>query len=577
VKRAVPAALALAGFVAGLFPIFDGDLFWHLASGRWIVENGAVPRLDPFRFSASALPWIDHEWLFQIAVYALERVAGLDGVIVARAAALAGFGLLLHAVAARGGLGAGLAGFVALGAVLGVRPRFLDRPEIVTLFAVVLLLAGLERRATRAAGEGARPWRGLGALLVLVVVWVNCHGAALLAPGLAGLFLLGAAIDERASGGGDGHSRWRQVLGIPALLASALLVNPYGWRLVEVPIGIRAALADLAAVNPEWLSAWRAPQPYLFGGMAATLAVAVVARRARGRWVAPQWGLPALALGALALSAVRHQALFYAAAAPFAARCLAALPEARAGEARRERRLAAAFAVVALLAAAWTAFPPASGPLRPRHGGLRWGLGLAPERFPQRAVGQLVRRPETGPLYNEFLHGGYLLWRLHPPRQVFLDGRMELEPRLLHELVAARRDPAAWRELLTARGATGALVRYEPRRVPILEPDGRGGFTVAETRTANSYLFPRELWDLVDWDDAVMLFLAPGSAGGAGEAYRFVDPEDPERTLRLAARDPASRLAVLAELERKLADQPDCRRARELLERVRALGAAVTD
>jgi len=46
-----------------------------------------------------------------------------------------------------------------------------------------------------------------------------------------------------------------------------------------------------------------------------------------------------------------------------------------------------------------------------------------------------------------------------------------------------------------------------------------------------------------------MLFLAPGSAGGAGEAYRFVDPEDPERTLRLAARDPASRLAVLAELD----------------------------
>ncbi|HLF56147.1 MAG TPA: hypothetical protein VI942_04800, partial [Thermoanaerobaculia bacterium] len=237
-RRAVAAAIAIAGFVAGLFPIFDGDIFWHLAAGRWIVEHGAVPRLDPFRFGAERLPWVDHEWLFQVVAFGLERAVGLDGLIVVRAAALAGFALLIFFVCRRARIGDGLAGLVALGALLGVRPRFLDRPEIVTLFAVVLLLLLLEEEEEeKRIHRGKRPssdvvfagsQRSLPALLVpfgLVVVWVNFHGEAMLAPVLAGLFLLGAAVEERAAGLGDGRNRWREIVAVPALLAAALLVN----------------------------------------------------------------------------------------------------------------------------------------------------------------------------------------------------------------------------------------------------------------------------------------------------------------------------------------------------------------
>ena len=40
---------------------------------------------------------------------------------------------------------------------------------------------------------------------------------------------------------------------------------------------VRTALADLPAANPEWLSSFAAPQPYLYGGFAvvATLAGAL--------------------------------------------------------------------------------------------------------------------------------------------------------------------------------------------------------------------------------------------------------------------------------------------------------------
>jgi len=572
-RPVVAAAIAATGFVAGLFRIFDGDIFWHLASGRWIVAHGAVPRVDPFRFSAAGLPWVDHEWLFQLAAYGIERIVGLDGLIVARALALAVLALLLFRLAQRPGLPAGLAALVTLGAVLGVRPRFLDRPEISTLFAIVALLSMLERAEAARREEGAsgvgRRWLGL--LVLLTVIWVNLHGEALLAPTLAGLFLLGAALDARA-GGEPIAGRWRAIFGIPALLTLALLVNPYGWRLLDVPLGIRRALSGLAAANPEWLSALAAPQPFLFGGLAATLVVGWAARRERGQWVALSWALPTAAMAVVALTAVRHQALFYVVAAPFVARCLAGLRAAREVSPRADRGLAATAGAMMLFAAIWCIAPPDRGPLRPRHGGLEFGLGVAHGQFPVRMTAALAARPEIGPLYNEFAHGGYLLWHLFPPRRVFLDGRMELEPALLHELAAARRSPVAWRDELVGRGAVGALVRYETRQVPILEPDPSGALRVVETRTANSYLFDRELWQLADWDDESMLFLLPGTAGWSGEPYRFVDPEDVERTLRVAAADPEFRRSVIGELERKLTAEPGCRRAGALLRRLQASG-----
>lgn len=549
---AVGAAVAACGAAAGVFPIFESDLFWHLAAGRWIVERGEIPRVDPFRFAPERALWVDHEWLFQVAAHGVERLGGLDALILARAAALAGFALLLFFVARRAGLGPGLAGLVALGATLGVRPRFLVRPEIATLFAIVTLLVLLERALER---TGPR-WRRFAPAFALTVVWVQLHGEALLAPALAFLFLLGAAAERRTDG--------PTLVGVPAGLAAALLVNPYGWRLLEVPLGILGAMRELPAHNPEWMSALEAPQPFLFGGLAVVAALAAAARRERGRWPALAWGLPTAALALVALSAVRHQALFYAAAAPYAACCLAGLGEVRALAPRTERRLTAAAVALAIGSGIWAIAPPERGPLRARHGGLAWGLGLAPGRFPVRLAGRLAERPEVGPLYNELAHGGYLLWRLHPPRRVFLDGRMELEPGLLREIAAARSSPDAFAALLDRRGAVGALVRYDERRVPLFEPDGRGGLAQVGTTTPHAFLLPPERWALVDWDDEAMLFLRPGAAGWPDPPYRAVQPEDVDGMLRRAAADPAYRAAALAEVARKLDEQPDCRRAAAL-------------
>src|ERR1044071_5644501 len=57
-------AFALAGFAPQIF--HDGDTWWHLAAGRWMLAHQAVPAHDLFSFSFAGQPWTAHEWLAEV-------------------------------------------------------------------------------------------------------------------------------------------------------------------------------------------------------------------------------------------------------------------------------------------------------------------------------------------------------------------------------------------------------------------------------------------------------------------------------------------------------------------------------
>jgi hypothetical protein len=193
---------------------------------------------------------------------------------------------------------------------------------------------------------------------------------------------------------------------------------------------------------------------------------------------------------------------------------------------------------------------------------------LEPGRFPVKAVDFLDQAPEVGNLYNNVAFGGYLLWRLYPPRQIFNDGRNELNPDFLRELAVARKDSRAWSALLDRYDIDGALVRYDRRRRPVLEPPTvPGGEPRIVHLTSNAVLFTPDRFALVYWDDLAMVFLARRSARSRlleQLEYRFVNPEDPEATLQAASNDPIRLESALLEVQRRLRDDPDCQLAASL-------------
>ncbi|MEX7109610.1 hypothetical protein AB2D30_33805, partial [Pseudomonas aeruginosa] len=75
----------------------DGDTGWHLVAGAWIVAHAAVPTTDPFSFSVVGRPWVAHEWLSEVAMYASYRAGGWSGVIVLVGVAMAALFALVAA------------------------------------------------------------------------------------------------------------------------------------------------------------------------------------------------------------------------------------------------------------------------------------------------------------------------------------------------------------------------------------------------------------------------------------------------------------------------------------------------
>jgi hypothetical protein len=71
------------------------------------------------------------------------------------------------------------------------------------------------------------------------------------------------------------------------------------------------------------------------------------------------------------------------------------------------------------------------------------------EHFPARAVNFLQAHQPTSPIFNSYNWGGYLIWRLYPSTQVFIDGRADLyDKQLLDEFGETYRFRGNWSKTL---------------------------------------------------------------------------------------------------------------------------------
>ena len=101
-RRVFVLILALGLFIMAARSVTDPDVWWHLRTGQLLLQNQNVFHSDPFSFTRFGQPWVDHEWLSQVLIFALYRGAGWGGLIAAFAALIAtAFLLVFHRSAGR--------------------------------------------------------------------------------------------------------------------------------------------------------------------------------------------------------------------------------------------------------------------------------------------------------------------------------------------------------------------------------------------------------------------------------------------------------------------------------------------
>lgn len=260
----------------------DNSALTHLATGRLILEDWAIPRHDPYSFTATEAPWTVYSWLASTGMALVERAGGGDGIQLARAAitcALAGLVWVLTRPA--GALGGRI---ITTAAVLVVGTgAWTERPLLLAL----LLLAFVVLLAERDRGPS---WP----VAVAMWVWVNVHGSFPLALVYLGARLVGRRLDRSPLG------QLRPLLGAAVVGTLAGAVNPLGPRLLVFPFELLGRSELLARVL-EWRSPNFSQPPNLVLLGALLLALLLCTRRAMF-----EDAFVAVVFGAAACLAVRN-------------------------------------------------------------------------------------------------------------------------------------------------------------------------------------------------------------------------------------------------------------------------------
>lgn len=126
----------------------------------------------------------------------------------------------------------------------------------------------------------------------------------------------------------------------------------------------------------------------------------------------------------------------------------------------------------------------------------RFSLGIYPGIFPESACDFIEMEKIDGKMFNSFNEGGYITWRLYPEEQHFIDSRLLVFEDLYPEYI-----DVYW----THSGFEDILERYEIDYFLIYYPPQDSGDSYE--KTIHSYLFKKDEWKLVFWDDASLVYL----------------------------------------------------------------------
>jgi hypothetical protein len=391
-----PALLALATLL--LLTWFTGEIsdtdFWHhLLTGKLTLKNHALTYPDPFSYTSNMyspeFPGeartryfnLTHEWLAEVAMYAIYVAAGLPGLVLARALLLLVFcGLAGLMVWWRcGGFYRSLAAAIAAG---GVAINFQQsRPFLATFLFLAITMAICERR------------RWLWALPAVFLIWANCHGGY-----FVGWAMLGAYCVDGLLRRPPVFDRKLWIVSAVSFLVSGL--NPNGFRVIEIMMRYRSSPIQASVLEWQYTAFWE-PSGYslvLFGA----LAMLWISRRQ----TRPVDWILYFAFAAASILAVRNTILLGLVGAVV---MFALVPLVK-----RPLPVAAEYGAAALIAV---------GALYGIASGRAFQLHAADWMLPTGAADFLQAHSVTGRMFNTYENGSYLVWRLWPMQKDFVDPR----------------------------------------------------------------------------------------------------------------------------------------------------------
>jgi hypothetical protein len=473
-------------FTAATQPITDPDFWWHLRTGQYIVETRSIPHTDIFSSLHFGKEWITHEWLSEVVMYSIFHRLGYGGLIVLFSILITSAFFLIYQACRHRNVNAYIAGFASLLGAAATMPTWGVRPQMFSLFfasVFVSVLNGYYRDKSK-----FQIWW----LVPLTILWVNMHAG--FAAGVALIILVIAAlITDRLILRQDSRTDlWQRIRPLCLLLViclAAVFINPNGARMYSYPFETLKSSAMM-----QYIEEWKSPDFHnpLFQALALLLFAILSVLALSPKRVRPGELLLLIFTGWGTLRSARNVSFFSLVATPLLAEHVshwfsthkhprtfrvAAKPK-LSQKSLRDVVFALVLLTLGLLVVGV---------------GVRRAMIKQPEtevqEFPSAAVDFMQTHAVPQPIYNEYVWGGYLIWRIYPEYRVYIDGRADVYgDDFVKEFLDIHDGSRMWREILYKRGIRTVLVKPNVALASLLRQDANWQEAFEDT---NAVIFVR--------------------------------------------------------------------------------------
>jgi hypothetical protein len=400
-------------------PLHNYDFWWHLATGKYIVENQSLPQNDPFSYTVNDTIPSERErvilkgnWISELIFYEVYRTWDVKGIVILRALLLVCVLFFTFLTIKKQKVSDLTALLFTVGVFYTSRSYSGERPQLFTFLAFSIVYYLLENNLKQNSKK-------VFLIPLLVMVLANTHPGYIICILLVTIYLVGEG-GRRLLGNDDKNGIFYLLLVLWGLSVIASLFNPNGAIMLTriFSAGQGAHIKGIIEFTPPFSLYLKKVTPFNYSYLAFLLFSLVGLRYLRKIGVVHLLLLAVFTF--LSFVAIRYQIFYMCAVAPIIARVIISI--------KNEKAVTKLFAWVHIREGFVSIIVCIIGILLVLQQIPAFARSdFRAETFhhvPKGAADFLDEVEIRGNMFNEYGFGGYMIWRLSPDRKVFIDGRL---------------------------------------------------------------------------------------------------------------------------------------------------------
>jgi hypothetical protein len=163
----------------------DDDVFWHLATGRYVVQTHNVPSTDIFGYMTQGQQWMPFEWGWDVITYGVWSFSGYTGLSILRTIILLAIFYIYLLILRKFKVSYFLSFLFLLLIAFAIIDRLSPRPHLMTyLFFALLMLIIVQYRYVK-----RNSYKILYFIPLIFFLWANMHMGIIAGMSLFGLYV----------------------------------------------------------------------------------------------------------------------------------------------------------------------------------------------------------------------------------------------------------------------------------------------------------------------------------------------------------------------------------------------------